>query len=233
MYTRTLLQLRTSFLRRGQWEGSSDLDPPGDKSIANELINDALEESYNIIVTRWDDYYTIVSTPIAVVSGTDTYTLPPDFYKSRKVEYLASGVATDPNARWARLYPIDVDDTHLERAGARRPKYRLAMGNVILVPSPQSTATIRVWYIAAAPQLVNDIDTVSFDTPVEQKLVLNIAMRDAYDRQDLPTADIEAKIAKLTAQLRTASDHDAGEPTYLTRRTGGGSLSGDPYQDDY
>jgi len=224
-YVRTLLQLRTSFLVRGGYERSGDITP----AVANELLNDALEESYNIIVERWDDYYTIVSPTFVTVAGTAAYVLPADFYKLRKVEILISGVATDPQARWGRLYPIAVDDTHREYIlTAKRYKYRLSLAQVTLVPVPQAVETLRVFYIPQAPQLTNDTDVVTFDTPVEQKLVLHIALRDAYQRQDLPTQEIEAKILQLAGQLRTAGDHDAGEPFYLGRRTGD-----DPYEDDY
>jgi hypothetical protein len=216
-YTRTLLQLRTSFTIRGQYERSNDITPP----VANELLNDALEETYNLLVERWDDYYTIVSPTFVTVAGTAAYALPTNFYKLRKVEILVSGVATDPQARWERLYPISVDDTHRKHMLiAKRYKYRLGLAQLTLVPVPQAIETLRVFYIPQAPQLTNDTDSVTFDTPVEQKLVLNIALRDALDRQDLPTADIEAKIGKLTGQLRSAADHDAGEPFYLGRNTG-------------
>ncbi len=216
MYTRTLAQLRTSFSIRGQYENSGDITP----AVANELINDALEESYNLIVERWDDYYTIIAPTFVTVSGTAAYALPSDFYKLRKVEILISGVATDPQARWERLYPISVDDTHRKHhLIAKRYKYRISLAALTLVPVPQAVETLRVAYIPAAPQLVLDSDTVAFDTPVEQKLVLHIALRDAYQRQDLPTADIDQKIAQLAGQLRTAADHDAGEPFYLGRRT--------------
>ena len=227
-YTRSLLQLRTSLLIRGQYEGSFDITP----TVANEVINDALEESYNIIVERWDDFYTIISPTFTTVSGADTYALPTDFYKLRKVELLASGVATDPQARWRRLFSVSVDDAHLVRQSASQGyKYRLTKAGIVLVLAPATnTDTLRLFYIPLPPQLALDTDTVQFDTPVEQKLVLHIALRDLYQRQDLPTQDADQKILQLVSQLRSAGDHDAGEPVYLSSHTGGGS---DPYQDDY
>lgn len=217
-YTRTLAQLRQSFLVRGGYERSSDITP----AVANELINDALNESYNLIVERWDDYYTTIGTPVITTApGTSDYALPTDFYKLRKVEILCSGVATGPQARWERLYPVSIDDSHLQRTLVGKGyKYWIAFSEIMLLPCPQVVETVRVFYIPAAPQLLSDTDTVQFDTPVEQKLVLHIALRDAYQRQDLSTMEIEAKIASLSAQLRTAGDHDAGEPFYLGRRTG-------------
>lgn len=227
-YSRTLAQLRTSFLIRGQWENSADITP----AVANEMINDALIEGYNLIVERWDDYYTQVGTPFVTVVGTGTYALPTDFEKLRKVEVLMSGLAADPNARWSPIFPVSIDDTHRHRSTAPQcMRYRIAAvagaASLILVPPPTSVSTIRVFYLPHATQLVADSDVVVFDTPHEQKLVLHIALRDAYQRQDLPTADIEGKIALLASQVRSASDHDAGEPFYLGDRTGSG------YQDDY
>lgn len=221
MFQRTLAQLRQSLLVRGQYENSADITP----AVANELLNDALIESHNLIVQRWDDYYTQVSTPFVTTSGVDTYALSTDFEKLRKVEILCSGVATDPQARWQRLFPIDVDDTHHRRnVTAKKYSYRIAVvasvASLILVPPPMTVETIRTFYIPHCGQLVADSDVVVFDTPQEQKLVLHIALRDAYQRQDLPTQDIEGKIQLLVSQVRTASDHDAGEPFYLGRRTG-------------
>jgi len=218
-YTRTLLQLRTSFLIRGGYERSSDITP----TVANELINDALVESQNLIVQRWDDYYTKASTPFPTVAGTQAYALPSDFYKLRKVEVLISGQAADPRARWQRIYPISVDDTHRRMIlVAKKYKYWPALGQINLYPCPEVVETVRVFYIPLPAQLVLDTDTVEFDTPIEQKLVLHIALRDALDRQDLPTQQIEGKIAALVAQVRTNSDHDAGEPVYLGRHTDAG-----------
>jgi hypothetical protein len=223
MYTRTLAQLVTSLLIRGGYERSSDIT----KTVAGELINDALEESYDIIVSRWDDYYTTISPTFTTVANVDTYALPNDFYKLRKVEMLVSGVASDPAARWTRLFSIDIDDAHHQRS-TQYPAYRLTRAGIVLVPGAVAAGqTLRAFYIPAAPQLVFDTDTVQFDTPTEQKLVIHIALRDCYQRQDLPTQEIEGKIIQLTGMLRSASDHDAGEPFYLTRRTG----DGDPDED--
>jgi hypothetical protein len=219
-YTRTLAQLKTSLLVRGQYENSADITP----AVQLEVINDALVESHNLIVQRWDDYYTQISPQFVTTPSIDTYALPTDFEKLRKVELmLVSGASSQ--ARWLRIYPISVDDQHrLTTIVAHRYKYRVAVvagaASLILVPVPLVVETLRVFYIPHATQLANDPDVVVFDTPIEQKLVLQIALRDLYQRQDLPTQEIEGKIQILASQVRTAADHDAGEPFYLGSRTG-------------
>lgn len=218
-YSKTLAQLRTSLQIRGQYENSADITP----TVANELLNDAILEAYDPIVERWDDYYTKVGATFTTTIGTETYALPTDFYKFRKLEILYTGNATDSTARWKRLFPVNVDDQHRRTIVTDKGyRYRIANALVYLEPIPQAVETLRIFYIPTAPQLVNDTDSISFDTPVEQKLILHIALRDVYQRQDLPTDAVEAKIAQLTAQLRTASDHDAGEPFYLGQRTDDG-----------
>ena len=223
-YTKTLAAIRTSLLIRGQYENSSDITP----TVANEVINDALEESYNLIVEKWDDYYVQVSSTFTTASGTESYALPTDFYKLRKVEILYSGLATDSTARWHRLYPIDIDYNHRRHSlTSKNYRYRIANALLYLSPIPQAVETLRVYYIPTAVQLVNDTDSITFDTPLEFKLVLHIALRDLLQRQDLPTEALDVKIERLVASLRTAADHDAGEPFYLGNRT-----SDEAYEDD-
>ena len=127
-YTRTLAQLRTSLLVRGQYERSSDITP----SVVLEVLNDALIETYDVFVQRWADYYTQVGSPvITLVSGTAAYAVPGDFYKLRKVEILYSGLATDPNACWKTLYPLDLSGANRRAAAnlvGKNYRYRLQGG---------------------------------------------------------------------------------------------------------
>jgi hypothetical protein len=226
-YTRTLAQLQTSLQIRGQYENSDDITP----AVELEVINDALVESYDVLVGRWLDYYTIAAPTFTLVSGTDSYALPSDFYKLRKVEVLYCGLATDPTARWKTLHPIDLSGTNLiwtTSVPDKRYRYRMQGGTtpLVFVPVPQNTDTIRVWYITLPPQLVNPTDTLQFQVPAEQKLILNIALRDLLIRQDLDTSGVLSEIDRLTIQLKQAGDNrDAAEPFYLSDR-------GRDYDDD-
>lgn len=197
---------------RGGWESSADLTA----SVLNEMINDAIVEAYDLMVERWADYYTR-SAQQAVVAGTDSYalaTIASDFYKLRRVWILRSG------AEYQRLYPADLDVAHEYTADStvsgKGYRYRMMGANLILMPVPVSAETLRIYYIPLPTVLVSDSDSLPFDVPVEQKLVLQIAFRDALQRQELPTQEVEARIADLTGKLRCAADNrDAAEPFYL------------------
>ena len=211
MYTRTLAQLRTSLLIRGSWERSADITP----AVCLEVLNDAIEETFNIIQACDDDYYVRLGASFALVIGTDTYALPTDFYNLRKVEIQVD------STRWQKLLPVPLDgNQRITQFGLTGKRYRYRLSNLGLTfyPIPASTDNVRIYYIPLAPQLAVDSDVVVFDRPVEQKLVLLIAYRDCLQRQDLDTSATDGKIAQLSQQLRAAADsHDDGEPFYLSR----------------
>lgn len=206
-FTRTLLQLRTSLTRRGGFEYSADLTPV----VLNELLADALNETWDILIEKWADYYTKTGTNQTIAAGTATYALPTDFYKLRKVELQIGG-------DWVRLYPVDIEAQHLYPSSASRPyRYRLQERNLVLVPTPAAANTYRMFYIPIRPELVADGDVVTFDVPNELKLLLAIAWRDCLDRQELDPSPAIEKIERLTKTLRTSADsRDAAEPFYLS-----------------
>lgn len=211
MYTRTLAQLRTSLLVRGGYEGSADITP----AVALEYLNDALAETYQPATASDDDYYVRIGTPFSLVAGTDTYPNPSDFFRLRKVEIQIDAT------RWQKLLPVPLDgNQRIAQWGLSGKRYRYRLSNLGLTfyPMPASTATIRIYYNPLVPQLAVDSDVIVFDTPIEQKLVLKLALRDCYERQDLDISSISGEIAELRKLLRTAADiHDDGEPFYLSR----------------
>jgi hypothetical protein len=213
-YTRTLLQLRSSLAKRAGIAGAS-----GDTSsqsltasVLNEFLNDAIEEAWDVIVGKWEDYYT-KSAAQAVVAGTDAYAVPTDFLKLRRVWVLESGT------KYKRLYPGDLDSAeHFTDAsvGNKGYRYRLQERNLILMPSPAIAETLKIYYIPIATQLVSDADVLTFDVPMEMKYVLTIAWRDCLDAQNLDPSPAIQKMADLLPKFRTSADsRDAGEPFYL------------------
>lgn len=218
---RTLLQLRTSVVERGQYESSNDINPVGNPALLNELINVAISEIYDVLVQKWQDLYTVTGTAFTTTAGQDSYlldTIAPAFYKLRKVEILWSGTAGDPAATWKRLLPHDIDASHhYSQYGliSKGYRYRLQGQNLVLAPPPTVIETLRVFFIPYATRLANDGDTFDGINGYEE-LVIQTALMHCKRREDLPTDDIEREIAKQVARVRTAADgRDAAEPFYL------------------
>jgi hypothetical protein len=202
----TLAQLRADVQRRGAYEGSRDITPV----VLNDYINEAVAECYDILVEKWQDYYTTIAG-FAFIVGTDTYALPVDFYKLRKIE-----LQWDTTPRWARVMPHDLEVSHEYRQNSSRHyRYRIQGGALVFVPVPQVAETLRMFYVPTAPLLIADTDAFDGINGYEE-LVVQLAFMRCRQREDLDTGDIEREIARLTARVRTASDgRDATEPFTL------------------
>lgn len=216
--TQTLGQLRDAVRARGQYENSIDISD----SLLLDFLNKGIAETYDLIVQKWQDYYT-TSASVSVVAGVQSYPLPSDFYKLRKVEIVLTGTKT------GRLFPHDLIDAHLYTSGAgiaHRFRYRIQAGNLVLVPVPSGVDTLILYYIPYAPKLVDADD--SFDGINQyEELVIQFALRLCKIREDLPHDDIDQEIARLTARIRTAADGvDASEPFYLCDYGGGSGFGG-------
>ncbi len=218
MLTKTLAQLRTALLERAGIDStgtSVDLTP----TVLNEFVNDALYEGHDIITGKWADYFT-TSTTINIVAGTQTYSLPTDFSKLRRVWLLVDTTTS----KYRRCLAVDLDAIH-EYTGVTGTdqyyRYALIGQQLYLLPTPGTslTAGIKLWYIPEQAELVNDADTASFDNRIEYKLILAIGWRDILDRQELDPSPAVAKVNEYTAKLRTAADgRDADQPFYLNPR---------------
>lgn len=214
MYTRTLAQLKTAVRTVGSWENSSDITD----AVLLQAINYGLLRGYDAMVQRWEDYYTI-NVNFAIVAGTDTYTLAtvaPNFYKLRHLD-----VSTD-GTRFVRCYPHQLDTASqwsaVSQGDVRRVRYRIQGASLVFVPVP-GAGTGKIFYIPLAPQLALDADTVTFDVPSEEMLVVHFAARDMLVRSDLDTSGMDALISEDITGLRSAANNrDAGEAFTLDPR---------------
>lgn len=212
--TRTLAQLRSDLLVMAGMNTSGtslDLTP----AVLNPILNNAVFEGHDVMVSKWADYYTAAQS-VSVVADSDTYPLASDFYKLRVV-WIQDG------ARWRRVLPADLTAAHEFTGQSTSTKsgyrYRITNRNLVLMPVPASAETVRVFYIPIKTEMASDGDTLTLDAPIELKYILSIAWRDILDRQNLDPSPAIAKIQQYEAKLRTGADGlDATEPFYLNPR---------------
>lgn len=213
---RTLAQLRTSVRLRGQYERSADITD----AILTEFVNEAIAEVYDLIVGKYDDYYTVLSPTFQFTAGVDTYPLPTAHYKLRKVEIQMDAT------RWRRLYPHAIEAAHLYTTWgllSKSYRYRLQGQNLVFVPTPMAVETLRIYYIPVAPRLVNADDTFDGINNYEE-LVIQLALLRCKSREELPSDEIEREIQRLQMRILKASDaRDAAEPFYLSSQGPGGA----------
>src|SRR5262245_36357643 len=121
--TRTFGEIKTAVQSRGQYENSSDIT----STLLGDFVNEAIQELYDMLVQKWQDLYVTVGSPFSTVANTEAYdldTIAPNFYKLRKVESLVSGTAGQASARWRRLYPHDLEASHVYTGSVAAKGYR-------------------------------------------------------------------------------------------------------------
>ena len=149
---RTLGDIKTELARPYNPDDETTL------ALAGDAWNSAIR-AYNRYNWPWE----VLTTDIAVTSGTDTYTLPSQF----KAPLAASRL--DSNSRpWRRLaYQPYESFVNLYLANSQGIEYSYTLcntfetGQITFYPVPSSADTIRVWYYRATPTIQTD------STPVE------------------------------------------------------------------
>jgi hypothetical protein len=211
----TFAQMVTAVQSRGSYENSADIT----STLIKEFLNEALAETWDILVGKWQDYY-VTRSNLSVSANQDGITLPTDFYKLRKLEIVDSSSPTG----YRRLRPHDLDSAHtFFTVTQKRYRYRLEGAKLYIAPIPTTAETLRLFYIPSCPVLASDSDTFDGVNGYEG-LVIQLALKRCMDRQDESTGSVDQEIARLTARVRTAADsRDADEPFYLNSRGPGGT----------
>ena len=107
------------------------------------MLNRSYAELYDLIVTsaNSEDYFLKTGT-ITLVSGTQSYNLPSDFYKSRGID-LNSGSNTIP----LRRYNFSERNTGALYSVASDMRYHIQANKIYFNPKPSGSDTVTVYYI--------------------------------------------------------------------------------------
>ena len=146
-----LTELRTLARQRADQENSQFVT---DTEITRYL-NNSWGELYNLIIENFNDDYYTTSNTFSLTSGTDTYDLPSDFYKSRGVDLVVTSTESVPLRRynWAQWTRNSVT------VYARDYRYRIQKGSIVFTPSPSSNDSIKLWYIPSPKRLLSKTTT--------------------------------------------------------------------------
>jgi len=184
----------------------------------DEDINLELGELYDLVVMAYEDDF-VTTANVSVVTGTESYSLPSDFYKSRKVFWKTS----DRRYRLRRFMLSDLesrigDYTALGSSG-RNLYYRVLGDKIYFSPKPIESGTVELFYLPEMTKLVADSDPISFSIPVsswEDAVIAGAAARLLIREDSDPTPLLSRKASVIQRIMRAASDRDAGEPQRVT-----------------
>lgn len=111
----------------------------------DDYINAAYTDLYDILVSRWEDYYTLSST-ITVAAGASSCQLPTDFYKL---------IALDKGNLEVPKYAFKDRHTVTELS------YRIVKDNLMFMPEASASGNYTLWYVPLAQKLAIATDPVT------------------------------------------------------------------------
>lgn len=152
------------------------------------MLNDVIPELYDELVGSYDDYYSAQSS-FTLVTGTNVYDLPANFYKMVGVDYQIN------NGAYITLKPF----MNAERNSVLTTNTTIPAGN------------IRVRYVPAPP-IYTDLDTDTFDGVAgwDRLVVLLLAM-DMLNAEESDTTALRDKYMRTLQRVRDmAPPRDSG-----------------------
>jgi len=174
-------------------------------------INSSYAELYDILVSKFEDYYS--STASFSITTGNTYALPTDFYKLRGVDF-----AIDAN-NWISLTKFNFnehnrlnDNRSFRRYDKRSIKYRITGDTLYIEPSDNAIGTYLLWYIPVYTPLVGLSATVNGMNGWEEYIVVDAAIKMLLKEESSTTALEREKQALLTRIANAASNRDPDQP---------------------
>jgi hypothetical protein len=204
----TLTTLRARVRERADMTGSSFVTDAA--TSLDAFINSACDELYDLLVTKFQDYFTTSGT-VALVAGTDTYALATTFYKALGVDVLDGSI-------YRSLQKFEFAERN-QYAGVTavpltRMRYQVRGSNLVFHPAPGSAGTAKHWFIPLRTQLSAGSDT--FD-PINEGwtefAVVAAAIR-CLQKEESDVSVLMAEKAELKRRIEeAAANRDVGGPS--------------------
>lgn len=174
-------------------------------------INNSATGLYDLLVSRFEDYYTLPPVTFTISSGT-TYALPSNFYKLRGVDRLLSGneyfsvplFNFQERNRRSRVVLRNID-------GFGGLAYRMINNTLYFLPDEQAQGTYRLWYIPQFTKLVNGSDTLDGINGWEEFIIIDAAIK-CYVKQESDPSVLLVEKQAITARIESmARTRDVGQ----------------------
>ena len=141
----SLTELRTLTRQRADMENSQFVTD----TELTRYLNNSWGELYNLIVENFNEDYYTTSTTISLSSGTDSYSLPSDFYKMRGVDLVVTSTESVP----LRRYNWSNRTRNSLTVYARDYRYRVQRKSIVFTPTPSTSDSVKLFYIPSPRKL--------------------------------------------------------------------------------
>lgn len=224
--TVTLLQLRTQARERADMENSDFISD----SELTSYINQSYAELYDLLVARYEDYFTKESSE-TVAQGSSSFTLPTDFYKLRGLDLALDSGGNNftpvPRFNWTNR---NIRNANVSRllSGQFNVSYRIVGDQMELVPTDSSQGDYRMWYIPIYTPLVSnsDVATTAVSNQSWHEYIIVDAAIKMLDKEESATGHLVRQKEALIERIEYAArNRDANQPEVVSDTT---SLYYDP-----
>lgn len=203
--------------------GKLRADMSGSRFISDdeltEYANASLAELYDILVKSFEDHIDPVIYEITTASGTESYDMPADLYKIRKVRVINGTL----NAWLERgsLDEIGTDSAHYTGRFNEMRYYPLG-SKLYLTPTPSGNETIQIWYIPVHQYVKEDAAPIHYAIPVgwTEYAVLGIAIRCLTKEQTDTSGLLQEREIQRLRITTAAQNRDYGEADQVVDKTG-------------
>lgn len=175
----------------------------------SDYVNDSIKELYDLLVQKFGNDYFVKEFEFQTQPGVKDYDLPEDFYKLKGVD-LIRGETSDPFTLSPFMF-IERNRTGL----FDNFRYRI-IGNQIRFIDPETSRTIRLWYVPVAPLLSDDADTFDTINGYEEYVVLDAAIK-MLQKEEADVQILLAQKGQMELRIdRAADNRDEGQSQRVT-----------------
>ena len=208
----TLLDLKTRARQRADMENS---DFVSDDELTG-YINSSRAELHDLLVATFGPDYYIDNYDFNCVSGTDSYDLPEDFYKLKGVDAQLTG------SQWYTLRPFNFNERNRNQdvtwglLAGPSIRYRLVGDKLKFSPPPDSSYSMRLYYIPLPSVLVNDADEFNDINSYAEYVVVDAAIKMLMKEESDVSVLLQQKEALKRRIEVMASNRDAEQPESIS-----------------
>lgn len=207
----TLTDLILSSRQKADMVNSTFIDDPE----WTDYINNSYAELYDILVSRFEDYYSKIST-FTITAPNNSTTLPADFYKVRGLDYQLSG------NDWVSVRKYNFQDRNKINRAVLRPLYGIAdrsyrvMGqSVNILPADRAPGSYQMFYIPRYTPLVNPTDVLGDVLDYQEYITTDAAIKALTKEESDVSVQVMQKNALKERIEAMASNRDT-EPERIT-----------------
>jgi hypothetical protein len=191
----------------------ADMENTGFISDAEWLTyaDQSYRKFYNIITTLYEDY-NVSEHDFSTVAGTEEYSLPSGFLKTRLVEIY--GITPRPIS--LKQWTLSEKNKLAYNVNGYPVRYAVYGDKLRLMPVPQGIHQMKLWYVPSATPITATSQSVEVYNGFDEYIVLDMAIK-ALAKEESSTERLERERDRMEKLLEeTLRGRDAGSPRFMT-----------------